>query len=120
MKPIEFIQEYYNGNNAYCNSKTQQALEENSAKDCVIAYHKNDMSFTFVIRTKRTFMIFFGIKPFFDFEGVGFNLARLQDTYYSSRVDTYLKEFSDKLTILNETEFLNFQKRRLLKSIKKQ
>ena len=110
MKPIEITGERFT---SHMNSETEKSIEQYWEDDCVIAYHKNPMSYVFIIKSARGHFIFHGSKNyFFPFYYKFFRMSGWV-------ISDFITDFQDKLTIINEKEYSKFLKKRIIKSLTK-
>ena len=97
----------------YCSAFTEKAIKGYLNEDCIIAYHQNEMSYCFIIKTKKSHFVFHGTERYF--VGDTYNdFFRMSE--YS--VDDFIKDFENKLTILDEKEFMKFKAKRIIRELK--
>lgn len=112
MKPVELLKKPRYGDR-YGRSETQKAIIPYLKKDCVVAYHENVFGIAFLIKTKKKFMGFVGLRSDVWVSDGGYTLRRMNNRNLYQIFD----ECSD-LKILNQEEWDKFNKIVLVENLK--
>lgn len=110
MKPIELLEgikiEYLGDLRAYSSDK--ELLKKYLDKDCVIAYNKENLDNTFLIK---------GVKGNFGFVYLKTHLYGTFSLYRIPELKDAVKMLGDKPKVLNKKEFTKIKREIILKSL---
>jgi hypothetical protein len=101
MKPREILEKYELKCHYYVGQATTlNILEKYKDEDCIICYLTETIGFCFIIKTKRTFMAFYGHRLNY-LGGNSYNVKRCS----LNEAIKLLNNYENKGTILNQKEY---------------
>lgn len=115
MKPNEILKKHDLNLSTRCwniQVTTMNVLSPYIDEDCVIAYLDEVIGFTFIIKTKRSYMAFYGIQKGIYFGGGGYIFRRCE-----IKESIKLIETEKKGIILNQKEYDKIKDLEILKGL---
>jgi hypothetical protein len=112
MKPIEILEKYGIDNLRWrlCPETTSKVLSPYLNEDCVIAHLIEKIGFCFIIKTKKTFMSFYGVQSGMYFGAMGYVFRRCGNK-------KAIKLIKDGGIILNQEQYDKMKDLELLNSL---
>lgn len=113
MKPQELLN-YCGGkisNYNYCRAETRKNINPYLDKDCVIAYDKNKLGVIFIMKSKKKYFGFVGIKRDIYLGGHGYTFGRIWD------LREVISLLGDDCNILNKEEFMKIKKKIIVENL---
>jgi hypothetical protein len=108
MKPKELLN--YCGENLYARAETEKSITPYLNEECVVAYDKNKLGVIFIIKTKKKYFCYVGLRNYLYIGGYGYNYGRMG-------LNEIMSLLGDDCVILNKDEYSKIKKKMIMENL---